>query len=336
MWRVNFQTMTEFKYYIPEELSEVASTESIIRILLDTFKRAHLLEDVERVQRYHNFIEMCVFEDVKESFVKLPVTWSSCSTYLVMDDEPIIVINIYGAKLKSRWSDLVTKFNQFGQVVNYYEVKDNYEGHTIRTGVRSIWLKNVKKKPSELAQGDRKLYIVYDKEIMERLFNIDRKMKDNYNMSKRQCHNDSEKKYDNSKVTINIHQPTQNDLEVNNPIHDVSSDIKDSLVNDTSIKMLYELDKIAFTASHSLDNSESKSLEGLRTQENISSTNFQDFELTTELVGNEKDLFDVHSLLAEQWERENCRREPSKENEWVARMIMNQRNMCSSEKKQRP
>ena len=52
--------MAELKYYIPEELNVTTSTEEIIRLLLNHAKDANLLQAIERVQRYHNFVEMSV------------------------------------------------------------------------------------------------------------------------------------------------------------------------------------------------------------------------------------------------------------------------------------
>lgn len=166
------EEISELKFYIPEDLSASIETERIIKLLLTQFKDGKLLDAIDGIQRYRNVIELTVFAEYKQKFLTTPITWSRCSSYLVTENEPIIIINIYAARLTSRWTDLVNKFNEFGKVVIYYDLKENYDGHEIKTGVRSIWLKDVVKRPKELTQGNRKLRVVYDKDIMNKLLSM--------------------------------------------------------------------------------------------------------------------------------------------------------------------
>ena len=163
--------LMELKYYIPEDLL-LLTTGDIMKLLLHHFKEANILHALCGIQRYWNVIEISAHADYKESFLKITIRWRHCATYLVAESELIAVFKVYGAKLDSEWEQFVRKFNHYGNVVNYYRVRENYDGYNIYNGVRCIWLKNVIKRPSQLLQDDRRLDVVYDRHIMQTLVNI--------------------------------------------------------------------------------------------------------------------------------------------------------------------
>ena len=52
----------------------------------------------------------------------------------------------------------MSTMSKFGSPIHYYELKRNWNGKNIKTGVRCIWIKNINVVPPDIIkQGDRQI-----------------------------------------------------------------------------------------------------------------------------------------------------------------------------------
>lgn len=127
-------------FRIPEIWSN-RNSDDIIDDLLMQIAEAGLAEHVVGIQRYRHSIEVQVTPREVTRFLNMDVYVDGCLFYMVADDEPILMVNVTGMKLGTDWREVVKVMSKYGKPVNYYEMKRQWRGKEIKTGVRCVWIK---------------------------------------------------------------------------------------------------------------------------------------------------------------------------------------------------